>query len=329
VQTSPALLRVAAAWLLALVLAIVGSVAAVATVKSTASGPEQPVRSYIAALQAGDGARALGLLHAQVPPGSAAVLDGAPLQDSMSRVQDLQYETRDAQGNHATVVVRYTADGDSHESAFRLEQTGTDWMFFPRWQIVRSTLPTLQATVVNSTRATLNGVPVNMPSGANAFPVFYPGSYVGSLPGEQFAAEPSTVVVSGPTGAPALNLATKATPQLVEAIEAKVRGYLDECARTASQQQRLQPDCPFTHATNSRIQDGTIQWSMQDYPKVSVEPFEGHWVIAPLSGTARIKATQIDLFTGARMPLDKEVAFEFSARLDVSDTAVTVTPQIK
>jgi hypothetical protein len=329
VQKSPALLRVTAAWLLALVVAIVGSVVAVRAVKSTVSGPEQPVRSYIAALQAGDGARALGVLRAQVPPGSPALLDGTPLRDSMSRVQDLAFETTESNDDHASVTVHYTVDGGRHDSTFRLERAGTDWLFFPRWQMVRGTLPTLQATVVNSARATVNGVAVNMPGGANAFPVFYPGSYVGSLPGEQFAADPSAVVVSGPSGTPAMSLATKATPQLVESIETKVRGYLDECARTATQQQRLQPDCPFALATNSRIQDGTIQWSVETYPKVSVEPFEGHWVVAPLTGTARLKATQINLFTGARQPLDEELGYEFSARLDVTDTAITVTPQFK
>ena len=251
-QTSPALIRIAAIWLLALVVAIVGSVVAVTVVKSTVAGPAQPVRSYIAALEAGDGGHALGILRAQVPAGSAALLDGAPLQDAMSRVKDISYETTRSDGDRASVTVAYTVEGARHSSVFELERTGTDWLFFPRWAIVPGTLPSLQATVVNSDRATLNGVPVNMPAGRNSFPVFFPGSYVGSLPDENFAADPRAVVVSGRGSSTQLNLATKATPQLVSAIEAKVHEYLDGCAAHATKQQRLQPDFPFSLSTHSR-----------------------------------------------------------------------------
>ncbi|MGY3567811.1 hypothetical protein [Sinomonas sp. RB5] len=328
-QTSPALLRTAAAWLLALVLAIVASVVAVTVVKNTAAGPAEPVRAYIDALRDGDGGLALGLLHAKVPPGSAAVLNGAPLKDSMSRVKDLAYETTSSDGDRAAVTVRYSVDGQAHETKFSIQRTGTDWIFFPRWSIAPGTLPTIDATVVNSTRATLNGATVNMPGGHNTFPVFFPGSYVGALSGQQFEADPRSVVVSSPGTAVPLNLATKATPQLVSAIDTKIHGYLDDCAKTATQQQRLEPDCPFSLATNTRIQDGTIAWSVSSYPKVSVEPYQGHWALAPLKGRAHLKATAIDLFTGAASPLSADVDFDFGARLDVSDSAITVTPQLK
>lgn len=322
-------------WLLALALTVVASVVAIATVKNTVTGPAEPVRAYIAALQAGDGGRALGLLHATVPPGSAALLDGAPLKDSMNRVQDISYETTapDPNGssgpNRANVTVHYTVDGEAHESQFAVDRVGTDWLFFPRWSIAAAQLPVLAATVVNSARATVNGATVNMPDGRNAFPVFFPGSYVGSLEGEQFAAEPRSVVVSGPASTTPLNLATQATPQLVSAIDAKVRGYLDDCARSATEQQRLQPNCPFSLDTTTRIQDGTIAWSVSAYPAVSIEPYQGHWALSPMQGRARLRATTINLFTGARAPLDTEVDFDFGARLDVTDTAVTVTPQLK
>ena len=96
-----------------------------------------------------------------------------------------------------------------------------------------------------------------------------------------------------------LNLLTQATGALKEAVGAKVKEFLDACAAEADKQQKLQPDCPFYHATNNRVMDGTINWSITDYPTVSIEPFGGRWVVAPLDGKARIKARQVDLFTGA------------------------------
>ncbi|NUP74543.1 MAG: hypothetical protein HOQ07_07825, partial [Sinomonas sp.] len=158
---SPTVIRIALLWLAALALAVLCAVAAISAVKAAAGGPTQPVRAYLAALQAGDGGRALGALRAQVPQGSAAMLDGAALRDSMSRIHDLNVGTpRSAGGNRENVPVTFTSEGTSYTSDFLVEQTGTDWLFFPRWSIVPAPLPTVKASVVNATRATLNGTPV-------------------------------------------------------------------------------------------------------------------------------------------------------------------------
>ncbi|MDQ4502610.1 hypothetical protein [Sinomonas sp. ASV322] len=319
--------RIALAWLAALVLAVAAAVAAIILVEA-ASGPAQPIRAYLAALQAGDGARALGALRAQVPPGSAAMLDGAPLRDSMSRIRELKVgEPQPAPDGRQDVPVTFTSDGTDYTSDFLVEQTGTDWLFFPRWSIVPGPLPTVDASVINSSRATLNGAAVNMPSGRNSFPVFYPGSYIGALPGEYFAADAKTAVVAQ-RGSQPLALQTKATPALNEAIAQKAKEFLDQCAQTASAQQRLQPNCPFSYATGNRIVDGTIAWSVTQYPSVTVTPFNGQWAVTPLTGKAKLTAQQIDLFTGKVSDLDVERGFTFTVRLDVSGTTITLTPVI-
>ena len=321
-------LRVALLWGLGLVLAVIAAIVSILAVAGT-QGPDQPVDAYLDALQAGDGGRALGALHAQVPSGSAALLNGAPLRDSMSRIRDLNVGTAQSAGNgRETVPVTFTSGGKSYRSDFLVEQTGSDWLFFPRWSIVPGQLPTLQASVVNSARATINGAAVNMPSGRNSFPVFYPGSYVGSLPGEYFAAAPVTTVVPQRTSQESLSLDTKATPALTTAINAKAKDFLDQCAKTASSQQRLQPDCPFSYSTDNRIVDGTIAWSITQYPSASVTPFSGQWTVSPLSGKARLTARQIDLFTGQVSQLNIETDFIFRVDLSVSGTTITMTPVI-
>ncbi|MCH6468825.1 hypothetical protein [Sinomonas terrae] len=322
--TSP--LRVALLWGLGLVLAVIAGIVSIMAVAG-AQGPDQPVRAYLDALQAGDGGRALGALHAQVPSGSAALLDGGPLRDSMSRVHDLEVgAARPAANGKESVPVTFTSGGKSYTSSFLVEETGSDWIFFPRWSIVPDQLPTLQASVVNSSRATINGAAVNMPSGHNSFPVFYPGSYVGSLPGEYFAASPVTTVVSQKTSPESMSLDTKATPALTTALDAKAKDFLDECAKTASSQQRLQPDCPFSYSTDNRIVDGTIAWSITQYPSASVTPFSGQWTVSPLSGKAHLTARQIDLFTGQVSQLNIDTDFIFRVDLSVSGTTITMTP---
>ena len=221
----------------------------------------------------------------------------------------------------------YTIDGSQLRTEFLLERSGTEWLFFHKWSFVPAALPVLDVTVVNSSEATLNGVPVNMPNGRNSFAVFYPGEYEATLNGQYFSAPPTRATVSG-RDAPAapLNLLTEATDALKEAVSGKVKEFLDSCADEADKQQKLQPDCPFYHATNNRVMDGTIDWSITDYPTVSIEPFGGRWVVAPLDGKARIKARQVDLFTGAVTDLNVVHDFSFTTRLDIDGDTIKLTP---
>ncbi len=106
-----------------------------------------------------------------------------------------------------------------------------------------------------------------MPNGRNTFAVFYPGEYEASLNGQFFAAPATRATVSGRDTPPApLNLLTQATDGLKDAVSAKVKQFLDDCADQADKKQQLQPDCPFYHITNNRVADGTIDWSITDYP---------------------------------------------------------------
>ncbi|RKO22021.1 hypothetical protein D7Z96_14460 [Pseudarthrobacter phenanthrenivorans] len=321
-------MRIAAGWLLGLMLAVAGAVVAVNLVNNTVASPQQPVREYLDALQSGDGGKALGLLRATVPPSNAAMLDGTALQTAASRFANVEIgEAVERPNNQVMVPMEYTIDGSRLRTEFLLEKTGTEWIFFNTWAFVPSRLPTVDITVVNASEATINGVPVNMPNGRNSFAVFYPGEYEATVNGQYFSAAPTraTVTARDVPVAP-LNLLTQATDNLKKDVAAKVKEFLDGCAAVAVKEQRLQPDCPFYYASNNRVQDGSIKWSVTEYPNVSIEPFDGRWVVAPLDGKAKVEALQQNLFTGAWYPLDEEVDFSFTTRLDVSGDTVKVTP---
>ncbi|MCU1530537.1 MAG: hypothetical protein JWO49_108 [Arthrobacter sp.] len=327
---SQALVRAAAGWLLVLMLAVAGAIVAVNLVNDSIASPQQPVREYLAALQKGEGEKALGLLRASVPQSNAAMLDGTALQTAAARITDVEFgEAENRGGNRVMVPIDYSIDGRRLRTEFLLERSGTEWLFFDRWSFVPATLPVLDVTVVNSNEATLNGVPVSMPNGRNSFAVFYPGEYDASLNGQYFAAPSTQAVLSG-RNVPAapLNVQTQATEALKDAVSSKVKEFLDTCADAADKQQQLQPECPFYHATNNRVIDGTIDWGITDYPTVSIEPFDGRWVVAPLDGKARIKARQVDLFTGAVTDLNAVHDFSFTARLDIDADTVKLTPQL-
>ncbi|MFY9633370.1 MAG: hypothetical protein WAL27_01475 [Cellulosimicrobium cellulans] len=325
---SQALVRIAAGWLLGLMLAVAAAIVAVNVVNNTVASPQQPVREYLDALRAGDGGKALGLLRATVPPGNAAMLDGTGLQTAASRLANITIgEPEERPNSQVMVPVQYTIDGSRLRTDFLLQQTGTEWLFFNTWAFVPSRLPTVGVTVVNASEANLNGVPVNMPDGKNSFAVFYPGEYEASLNGEYFAA-PATRATITSRDAPAapLNLLTEATDRLREDVGRSVREFLDGCAAEAVKQQKLQPDCPFYFSSTNNVDDGTIKWTITEYPEISIEPFDGRWVVAPLDGKARVEAVQQSAFTGAWFPLDEEVDFSFTTRLDVDGDTIKVTP---
>lgn len=325
---SQALVRIAAAWLLVLMLAVAGGIVAINVVNNSLASPQQPVREYLDALQKGEGEKALGLLSASVPQSNAAMLDGTALQTATARISGIRYGDAEDRGNNQVMVpIEYTIDGSALRTEFLLERSGTEWLFFHKWALVPAALPVLDVTVVNASEATLNGVPVNMPNGRNTFAVFYPGEYEASLAGQYFSAAPTKATVSGRDVPVApLNLMTEATDGLKDAVGGKVNEFLDTCADTADKQQQLQPDCPFYHTTNNRVIDGTIDWSITEYPTISIEPFGGRWVVAPLNGKARIEAQQVDLFTGAVTYLNTVHDFSFTARLDIDGDTVKVTP---
>ena len=325
---SQALVRIAAAWLLVLMLAVAGGIVAINVVNNSLASPQQPVREYLDALRQGEGEKALGLLRASVPQSSAAMLDGTALQTATARISGIKYgEAEDRGNNQVMVPIDYTIDGSELRTEFLLEKSGTEWLFFHKWSFVPAALPVLDVTVVNASEATLNGVPVNMPNGRNSFAVFYPGEYEAAMAGEYFAAAPTKATVSGRDVPVApLNLLTEATVGLKDAVGSKVNEFLDTCADTADKQQKLQPDCPFYHTTNNRIIDGTIDWSITEYPTISIEPFGGRWVVAPLNGKARIEAQQVDLFTGAVTYVNNVHDFSFTTRLDIDADTVKVTP---
>ncbi|WP_026529339.1 DUF4878 domain-containing protein [Haematomicrobium sanguinis] len=324
---SSALIKVVAAWLLALMVLIAGFVLTVVVLNSNVFAPEQQVKDYIKALQEGDGARALGLLNANVPQGDAAMLSGAGLIEATKGISNITVSDAQPAGpDRSKVEVSYEVDGKQKTTEFALEKSGTQWGFFNTWRFVETTLPTVDVRVVNENDVVVNGVRMNAPEGVTHFPVFYPAVYTAEFSSKFFEGEPRNVAVTSRQDSKlSINITPAPTQALTDAVSQKINAYLDECAT----QQVLAPsNCPF-QASVERIKNGApIKWTIDTYPTVTIEPANGGWAIKPLSGTARLTTMSIDLFTGAEVPVDQEVPFGFDATMNITDTEVSVTPVI-
>ncbi|MEB7446669.1 hypothetical protein [Arthrobacter koreensis] len=325
-QASSPVIKAVTIWLTALMLSIAAAVVVIWLVNAKVYGPAKQVENYFQALQDGDGALALGILNAEVPEANAALLDADALRASTEGLEVLgMEEVSTSMDGRTNVVVNYRLDGAEQQSTFELEQTGTRWMFFDEWSFRPQDLPTVRVNAPNQNEAQLNGARVLLPEGSNTFAAFYPSRVAASYTSGYFEAPEQSAVLAGPGDSVDLTLRSQATEELVKTVDARVREFLDNCA---GEQNRLAPPgCPFYHLTDNRVEP-PITWEILEYPTVEISPADGHWVLAPLQGKARVSATQTDLFSGAQSPLIEEKDFTFGARLSVTDAGVSLTAVI-
>lgn len=326
VKNGTPLSRIATRWLLVLMLAVAASIVTIAIVNTNNFGPEKTVANYMAALKDGNGAKALGLLNAKVPAANAAVLDGEPLAQSQEALQNLSIADAVAiPDNKESVTVSYSVGETGFSSQFTLEKGPKHWIFFDSWQMVPTTLPTIDASVVNANQASINGANANMPGGNNSFAVFYPGNYEFEYRSDLFAAPPVKRTVTGAgQPVPAVALATGPTSDLLSQVDGTIRKYLDACAKQAV---LLPTGCPMSAETSNRVLS-PVTWSIVEYPAITISPYGGAWIMAPLSVKAQVAYQEQDLFTGLVSEFKKADTFDFSAKLSIDGTTVAVTPVV-
>lgn len=327
VKNGTQLIKIAAAWLLIFLLGVAASIVTITIVNTKDFGPEKTVENYLAALRAGDGSSALGLLQAKVPGANAAALDGDALAKSQEALKDVSIaEAVSAPHDQKKVTVNYTVGDTALSTDFLLKPGAKHWLFFDSWTMVPSTLPVINASVVNANQASINDADANMPDGRNSFAVFYPGSYELHYSSPLFAAPTVTRTVTGPTEAVAnVSLATGPTSELLSQVDGTIRKYLDACAKQAV----LMPTgCPMTAATDNRVVSA-VTWSIKEYPPINISPFGGQWVMAPLKAKAQVEYKEQNLFTGVISPVKDPKDVSFSAKLTITGNNVVVTPVVE
>ncbi|MDN5699385.1 MAG: hypothetical protein L0G85_03600 [Kocuria sp.] len=190
-ESTDRVLKAVGAWLFLIVLSVAAAAVTIALVNKYQYGPETDVKAYFDALQAGDGAAALGALNAEVPDSNAALLDGDPLEAAAEKLDDVAISTVSYSSDQAVVRADYTLDGQEHSSEFTLHPADTQWGFFTVWDFDRSTLPTMHVTMPGSTAVDINGESVALTDSARDFAVFYPGIYTGSYSSPWWPLNPS------------------------------------------------------------------------------------------------------------------------------------------
>ncbi|MBG6084243.1 nuclear transport factor 2 family protein [Zhihengliuella flava] len=317
--------RVIAIWAVALIVVLVAAGVAIAVVNAKHFGPERVVADYVAALQEGDGATALGYLNLDAPAeGNGLMLSREPLAASAAALGDVQIEEEDREGDRASVRVSYGVEGRGYHTDFRLVRTGQQWLFFDQWDLQVGKLPQVQVNAANTTDVVVNGTEAPLEAGAATFPVLPPAIVTASFEQQFFRAEETSRIVTEYSDAEdPVQLVSQPTQALTDEVDQQVRAYLDGC----TEQQVLMPaGCPLAYDTVDRVDASTIDWEVERYPEIQITGFDGGWVLAPLEADVSLQLTEQDLATGAMTDVDVTETYTFTAKLDVSTSNVTVTP---
>lgn len=326
VKNGTQLIKIAAAWLLVLMLALAVSIVTISVVNDRDFGPEKTVSTYLKALKDGDGAKALGLLQAKVPGANAAALDGEALAKSQEGLDDVTIaEAVPAANKQKRVTVSFSVNKQAYSTDFLLVPGPKHWLFFDSWTMAPSTLPVLNVSVVNANQASINGTEANMPDGKNSFAVFYPGRYELEYRSPLFSAPPVVRTVNSATESAAhVSLTTGPTSDLLSQVDGTIRKYLDACAKQAV----LMPTgCPMSSATDNRVVS-PVEWTIEEYPAISITPYGGQWIMAPLKVKAQVAYQEQNLFTGLVAPAKVPANFGFTAKLTITGNNVVVTPVV-
>ncbi|MFI5084623.1 MAG: hypothetical protein ACHP7K_01700 [Actinomycetales bacterium] len=310
-----------------MLLAVAAAVVTIQLVNTTYFSAQQPVRDYLQAMRDGNGPKALGLLRADLPAASPALLDGNALKGATKDLKDVTIgDPQPLADGKERVGIDYQLAGTAGHTDFTLEPAGREWLFFGTWRFVPSALPTVDVSVVNQTQARINGVPVAMPGGRNSFSMLFPGRYTSTYNSQYFQAPGVDVTVTGPQSRPAaVALATAPTQELLSQVDNRIHAYLDGCAKA---QVLLPAGCPLSASSDNRVV-GPVQWSILTYPKVAISAYGGHWVMAPMSVKAQVSFKEELLSNGNVHNVRTAADFAFTARLGIGNDVVTVTPEVQ
>lgn len=316
--------RVLALWMIGVVVAASIAAAALIMTNKLVYGPTGQVREYFHALRVGNGSHARGLLNAQIPAGDAALLDGEALKRSVASMSRVDYEVVETSedGRQATVRASYTLDGQPQHTDFHLHHSGTHWGFFDKWAIDGDTLPTVKVNIQGVEAATINNRKVAVDEGEATFPVFYPGTYAVSYDSTVYTAQKVTETVTNNQGEHVARVDLKPSDNALASVKEQINDHLQKCAA----QNALYPTgCPFEYSFGGRV-DSTVQWTVEKVadPQVSVNA-SGVWSVQPMKGTVKVSFTQLDLYTGVRSQVQKEIPFTLKASVEADAKAVRVS----
>lgn len=307
--------------------AVIGAFAiTVGALNSTLYSSSGFVKSYLDALESKDAPAALELAGS----GERNNVTGAMLESSaMSDLDAVEFvsESRFPDGVQR-VVFSYVAGGKPGQSSFDVQQAGSVLGLFSNWSFATAPYSVVQLSVLNSQDFTANGVDLSTPDQGSALPlvVFTPSAITVTHESTFLTAVPLLVNATQPGASVVAALDVRANSAFVDQVQGDIDGFLDTCT---TQTVLLPTGCPFGQQISNRIAS-TPEWSMSEYPAVSLVPGAepGSWLMPATNASARLTVDVQSLFDGTTSAFDEDVPFSVSYLVTfVGDDQVLITAQ--
>ncbi|QSB15632.1 hypothetical protein JQS43_04590 [Natronosporangium hydrolyticum] len=259
---------------------VVGAAAAVAVlllagfaVRAAISPPAAAVRAFFQALADRDAEAVHDLVAPEIAdPVAADAINDQVLADGYQPPEQWTVHDTTVEDRSAVAEVSYRLDGREHEVSMRLRRDdGPADRLLPRWLVVDA-IGTLTLTEAPD-EVTVNGHPVaaHEPHGPAVLPAL-PGGYEVAVPaGESLWQERSVAATVHPQRTTEVRVPLVVRSEVRDEVEQRISALLDECAERT---ELVPPGCPFGYAVLAAAED--VQWRIESYPRITVEPVEQH-----------------------------------------------------
>lgn len=308
-----------------LLLAFTGTVVALNSTLYSAVGF---VSSYLDSLARHDLNGALAMPGVEHPPDA---LPDLLVADALGPLSSYELVADEAVGDQHTLRFQvHFAGSIQKEIEFWVEHTGPRFGVFSGWQFSRSPIGVMEATPRNAADFEVNGVAVTSTEGpgqSSRFQVMTPGVYTLTHESKYLEATPTTFLAENSAWLTETFVDIQASQAFVEQVNTELAAYLDDCA---TQQVLLPTDCPFGKSMSNRI-EGLPDWTIADYPQVSIVPSPGEagtWLVPPTTAAAHLTVDVRSLFDGSVSTFDEDVPFEVEYAITFpGDGSLLITPR--
>ncbi|MDG4756987.1 M48 family metalloprotease [Micromonospora sp. WMMD710] len=283
--------------------------------------PQAAVDGYFSALADRDSDAALGFLADQSGVTDRKLLAQLLRGKGYQPPTDVEITSLERDGDTATATVAYRlADAPQTATLTLYRSDDATAGLFHGWRLGGG-LSQLDAPVAGP-GVRLNGV--ELPGATEGPPLaLLAGTYTASGPSSALSETPNETVTVGPGQSTAtLQLAPVLKPAALEAVDARVRAWLDECAK---QTVVAPPGCPFRHYGGSTQK---VTWKILEYPKLAVEltgPATAQ-VGTPYETQGKVQVSGTTTYFGSSAPFTEEDAFTVAGVATADGDTVTFRP---
>ncbi len=292
----------------------------IAILNSTVYSAHGFVSSYLDALNRHDATTARDLPGVRAPSGEATDLltdDALGPLGSIGHIR-LVHDIADPTGVHS-VEYRYTLGSRTETTTFEVNQTSSYLGLFDRWEFHTSPLATVSVLTPNDPRFRVNGTAeatTTKYSVPKSYVVFAPHLYVFDHTSTYLHASPVDIPVSAPGSITPVRVEAEPRTDFAKEVTTELDQYYSKCA---TQKIMFPTSCPFGKTIANRV-ISTPKWSIAKDPPVTIQPYQGSWLVPNSTGEAHLVVKVQSLYDGSISTYDSDVPFNVAYKVTVSAT---------